>query len=266
MSDSTTQALGIRAFSYGGGVQSSAALVLAAERTIDYPTFLFANVGNDSENPATLAYVEGVAKPYALTHGIELVEVAASETLMTRSLRIERSVMIPVRMAGGAPGNRQCTQRFKIAPVAKELRRRGATKERPATLGLGISIDEYHRVRSGSPVAHEVIAYPLIDLRLDRQDCQNVITKAGLPVPPKSSCFFCPFQTLQQWQTLLRNDPESFEAACVLEEAINEKRVGMGRDRVWLSGALRPLREAVTQSAQLELFAPSCDIAGYCHG
>jgi 3'-phosphoadenosine 5'-phosphosulfate sulfotransferase (PAPS reductase)/FAD synthetase len=47
----------IRVFSYGGGVQSTAALVLAAQGVIDYHTFLFANVGEDSENPDTLAYV-----------------------------------------------------------------------------------------------------------------------------------------------------------------------------------------------------------------
>lgn len=44
----------IRSVSYGGGVQSTALLVLAAQRRIDYPLFLFANVGDDSENPATV--------------------------------------------------------------------------------------------------------------------------------------------------------------------------------------------------------------------
>jgi hypothetical protein len=46
----------IRAFSYGGW-QSTAALVLAAQGHIDFRTFLFANVGDDSEHPATLAYI-----------------------------------------------------------------------------------------------------------------------------------------------------------------------------------------------------------------
>ena len=49
--------MGLRVFSYGGGVQSTAALVLAAQGKIDFPTFLFANVGDDSEHPATLRYV-----------------------------------------------------------------------------------------------------------------------------------------------------------------------------------------------------------------
>ena len=49
----------LRTVSYGGGVQSTALLVLAAQRQIDYSIFLFANVGDDSENPATLRYLEG---------------------------------------------------------------------------------------------------------------------------------------------------------------------------------------------------------------
>src|SRR5947209_1941983 len=47
----------LKVFSFGGGVQSTAALVLAARGEIDYQTFLFANVGGDSENPETLRYV-----------------------------------------------------------------------------------------------------------------------------------------------------------------------------------------------------------------
>lgn len=64
-----------RAFSFGGGRQSTAALVLAARGQLEVDLFVFANVGNDSENPDTLEYVETYAKPYAVAHGDELVEV-----------------------------------------------------------------------------------------------------------------------------------------------------------------------------------------------
>jgi hypothetical protein len=57
----------VRIFSYGGGVQSNAVLVLQATGQLPepYDYFVFANVGNDSENPDTLHYLEAVAKPYA---------------------------------------------------------------------------------------------------------------------------------------------------------------------------------------------------------
>jgi hypothetical protein len=67
--------MALRTFSYGGGVQSTAALVLAAEGKIDFNIFLFANTGDDSENPKSLVYVREVAMPYAAAHGIALHEL-----------------------------------------------------------------------------------------------------------------------------------------------------------------------------------------------
>lgn len=262
------RAVELRAFSFGGGVQSTAALVLAAERVIDFPLFIFANVGIDSENPATLRYVDDIAKPYAASHGIEVVEVGKSETLLERIVRSKRSVPIPVRMSGsGALGTRQCTERFKVLPVAAELRRRGATKDSPAVLGLGISLDEFHRARSAAMVPYEVLAYPLLERRLDRQDCLNIVVRAGLPTPPKSSCYFCPFHTMGQWREMLRSDPDLLARAAGVEDVVNAHRADMGKDPVWLSSALRPLRDAVTDDGQLSLFGDdrSCEVAGYCH-
>lgn len=53
----------LRTISYGGGVQSTALLVLAATGRIDFTTFLMSNVGDDSEHPDTLTYVHDVAVP-----------------------------------------------------------------------------------------------------------------------------------------------------------------------------------------------------------
>ncbi|MEV0584006.1 hypothetical protein [Nonomuraea sp. NPDC050310] len=111
----------VKVVSYGGGVQSTALLVLAARRETDFRTFLFANVGDDSEHPATLAYVREIAIPYAAGAGLEVQELkrrrrdGTTETLMQHMNRpATRSIPIPVRMANGAPGRRNCTTDFKI--------------------------------------------------------------------------------------------------------------------------------------------------------
>ena len=265
--------MSIRAVSYGGGVQSTALLVLAAEGIIDYPLFLFANTGDDSEHPATLRYVREVAAPYAAAHGIELVQIAHSprtegKTLYQRLIAPEsRSIGIPVKMAGGAPGRRQCTVDFKIRRVASVLKKRGATATNPATVALGISLDEMSRMRSVSGIPHEVLAYPLIDLRLTRQDCVRIIERSGLSVPPKSSCYFCPFHTLAYWRKQRRDEPDLFWKSVALERTLNDRRAALGKDRVWFTGALKPLDEAVTDAMQPDLFddGASCEIAGYCH-
>lgn len=264
----------LRSISYGGGVQSTALLVLAAQKRIDFPLFLMANVGDDSENPATLRYLEEYAKPYAAEHGIELAvldRVRRDKTIETLWKRLtrpgSRSLPIPVRMSNGAPGTRSCTADFKIKVIGKELKRRGATPAAPATIGIGISVDEIHRANARKVEPHEEIVYPLLDLGLRRIDCQRVIREAGLPVPPKSSCFFCPFHRPETWHDLRRNEPELFERSCQLEELLNERRDELGKDHVYLTRFGKPLRQAIPEGVDLlPMFDESdgsCD-SGWC--
>lgn len=230
----------IRAFSYGGGVQSTAALVLAAKREIDFPLFLYANVGDDHE-PATLKYARDVAATYAVRHGIELVEVergGVNRSLLHKIERLPSSVPIPMRMdASGAPGNRTCTQEFKIVPVLRELKARGASVDDPAVVGLGITVDEIQRVRTAYDprVPEQRRDYPLVTLNLTRQDCVNIITGAGVPVPPKSACFFCPYHSLEQWKRLRRENRDQFDRSVDLERRMQKRRADLGKDPVWLT-------------------------------
>lgn len=264
----------VRAISYGGGVQSTAMLVLAAQERIDFRLAIFSNVGNDSEHPETIEYFNNVAKPYAAQHGIELVELKKTgkgkeQTLWEKLIKEDsRSIGIPVRMSdSGAPGRRNCTVEFKIKRVASELKRRGATPQNPAVVALGISLEEYQRMRTSSGIPYQTLAYPLIDLRIDRAGCEQIIAKAGLPVPPKSSCFFCPYHTIAYWKKMKQTHPELFEKSVLLEETLNQRRQQLNRDPVWFTNKLMPLRLVVGDNVQMDLFkdeAPGCDIGGYC--
>ncbi|MDX2658277.1 phosphoadenosine phosphosulfate reductase [Streptomyces scabiei] len=248
----------IRSISYGGGVQSTALLVLAAQGRIDFRLFLMANVGDDSENPGTLRYIEEYARPFAADHGIELNVLdrikrdGSVETLWGRLTREgSRSLPIPVRMSNGAPGQRSCTADFKIKVIGKELKRRGASEKTPAVIGIGISVDEIHRANNRKVEPHEVITYPLLDLGLRRTDCARIIREAGLPVPPKSSCFFCPFHRPETWHDQRRDEPELFEKSCQLEELLNARRDELGKDHVYLTRFNRPLRQAIPDGVDL---------------
>lgn len=254
--------MSLRVISFGGGQQSTALLVLAARGEIDFRTFLFANVGDDSELPATLRYVEEYAKPYAAEHGIELVELhrvgrAGPRRGETRTLLgdLERpgskSIPIPVRMAGAGPGTRQCTDRYKITVIARELVDRGATEDDPATVGIGISLDEIQRANNRSRIPHERVVYPLLDLGLRRTDCQRIITAVGLPVPPKSACWFCPMKRPSEWHELRREEPDLFARACSLEDQLVERRQRLGKDPAYLTGLGRPLAEAIPDGVDL---------------
>lgn len=263
----------IRVVSYGGGVQSTALLVLAARRQIDFPTFLMANVGNDSEHPATLAYVRDIARPYAAAHGIELHMLdrirrdGTTETLWGRLMKEgSRSLPIPVRMSNGAPGTRSCTTDFKIRVTGRWLREHGASKDNPATVAIGISVDEIHRANNRRVDAHEQIVYPLLDLRMRRDDCMRLIADEGLPVPGKSSCFFCPFHRETAWLEQARTEPDLFARSCELEDTLNARRDQLGKDHVYLTRFGKPLRQIINSdqdSLPTDTADGDCD-SGWC--
>lgn len=271
----------LRIFSSGGGKQSIAALVLSAQRVIDFPIHVFCNVGADSENPETIRYVEEYAKPYAEEHNITFHEISKKkgrkpakgitddrpiETVYSRAMADNRTIGIPVFMPGsGAPGRRNCTVDFKILQVNRVARELGATKDDPADIGIGISIDEFQRMSSDDPdTPHVHKVYPLIDLRLTRADCEAIIRRAGLPVPPKSSCYFCPFHSMAAWQELKNKQPELFDKAVEMEQALNRKRAKIGKDAVWLTRKMRPLDQVVGD--QLDMFDDIDDAceSGFC--
>ncbi|MFD8985396.1 phosphoadenosine phosphosulfate reductase [Streptomyces sp. NPDC059564] len=260
----------MKAISFGGGVQSMGLMVLAAQREIPHRTFLFANVGADSEDPRTLDYVERVAAPYAQPNGLDLhvldriTRSGRRETLWGRLMRPgSRSLPIPVRMSNGAPGTRSCTRDFKIAVTGRWLRELGARPGTPAEVGIGISLDEIMRASNRHVEPHERISYPLLDLRMRRADCPSVIADEGLELPSKSACWFCPLKSRAGWAELLRDRPVLFERACELEETLTAPRAALDRDPVYLTRSGRPLAEAVT-AAQDELpFDVGCD-SGWC--
>ncbi len=271
----------MRTFSYGGGVQSTAVLVLASQGKVQYDHFLFANVGEDSEHPDTLEYFKDVALPFAEEHGIDLREVrkyrkGEIETVRSRIMGTPKSTVIPMRLGSGMPGRRSCTVDFKIKVINRWARdyidehklRNG--NQTFYTAGLGISTDEIQRARSQPPREvykgiWEKLEYPLIDLRLSRSNCQRIISGAGLPVPYPSACYFCPFHRDAEWHRLRQNRPDLFFDAVNIEKKVQRKRKDRDKDRMWMHRKLIPLDQAIPD--QPFLFdldnMDNCE-SGYC--
>jgi hypothetical protein len=166
-------------------------------------------------------------------------------------------------MSSSASGRRSCTLEYKIKVVDRWLRANDA-KKHGAVVGLGISLDEWHRMRKDSGHPWKTLEYPLIDLVLTRQHCVNIIAGTGLPIPPKSSCWFCPFHSLQTWQEMRQEEPEQFKKACKLEALLNERREALGRDKVWFTRKLIPLAQATTPLEQTTFFNDDVCESGYC--
>jgi hypothetical protein len=260
----------LRVVAYGGGVQSTALLVLAAHGYIPHRTFLFANVGDDSEHPDTLRYVREVAFDFAATHGIEIHELErtpkrgrhAGEPVTLRQAMLHpdsKSVPIPMRGENGAPGSRSCTVDYKVRVLNRWLTEHGATPENPAHVAIGISTDEISRANNAKREPNEVLEYPLLTIEhrlaprgASRADCEAIIRDAGLPVPPKSSCYFCPFHRVTVWADLARTRPDLFEQAAQLEDHVNRHRAP--GNRLYMTKFARPLRDVFATHTQGALF------------
>ena len=114
---------------------------------------------------------------------------------------------------------RWCTHHYKTEPISRwRVANLGASPINPTETWIGISTDESKRARAESLFKNETLRYPLLELGLSRTDCEQIIRDAGLPVPPKSGCFFCPFKSRSQWQQMKYAEPEAFGRALAIEK------------------------------------------------
>jgi hypothetical protein len=65
--------------------------------------------------------------------------------------------------------------------------------------------------------------YPLQDWGLDRESLPAIIEAAGLPVPRKSCCFFCPAMRPEEVVELKNEQPELYERALEIERGAQAK-------------------------------------------
>ena len=247
--------------SFGGGVQSHELLAMQVMGQLNADVFVFANVGDLAENPATLEYIEKYTKPFAQKHGIEFVELRKEPAkhqksdLYLQTIESDR-IDIPMRCAGNAaPLRRTCTVDWKIEVIARAY---------PGQIrALGISTDEIERARN----TPETI-YPLIDANKRRSDCTSITTVFGLPAPESSECWFCPWKNMNKWIELKKNRPDLFAKAVEIEKLKTAQRLGKGKSAVYLSrqGAQRSLFLDQVVPDQILLFEsiePACE-SGYC--
>lgn len=263
----------LRVFSFGGGVDSHAVIVLQSQGKLPkpYDYFVFANVGEDSKSPDTLTYIKQNTLSFCEEFGIKFIEVQKErdgqpETLRQAIVRSPHSVIIPAfTRRNGGKLHRNCTTDFKITVVAKWIKQQGY---RTAVIGLGIAVDELERVRSTDWYDEDGIKkqreYPLVELRLSRQDCLNIIASSGLPEPPPSKCKWCPLNSRADWQRL-KQYPDRWQDALEVERIINSKSTALTAKHVFLHRDGVPLEQAVAD--QMGLFPDEteadCD-SGYC--
>jgi len=233
--------------SYGGGVQSTALVVLAMRERWAIDEIVHVDLV-DAESPRTREYVDYFRRWLRDGYGRDITVI---ERNMYRDM-LDNPEFTPVPWRARDASfmlSRQCTRQYKVSPMQRYLYDRYPGER--IRLMLGISVDEYHRMRDSSAARIEHV-YPLVDRRLTRWRCQEIIGRAGLALPWKSSCWFCPYRSLESQWALVQRYPDLAGMASLLEDRINASRRSRGK------GEIVVLR--VDASAEQEDF---CE-AGYC--
>ena len=259
----------LRVLSLGAGVQSTTlALMAAAGELGDMPDCaIFADTG--WEPKAVYRHLDRLRA--ALPFPVHMVSAGnlRDDILKANNSTGQRFAAVPwfMKMPNGedAMGRRQCTAEYKLRPIQREVVRLMDNK-RPkggCEMWVGISTDEAIRMKP-SRVQYIVNRWPLIERRMNRNDCQKWLERAGWSAP-KSSCIGCPFHSNAQWRAL-KDDPDEWADAVAIDAAIRDQSHRGIRGQQFMHRSLKPLDEVDLRSdaemGQGDLFGNECE--GMC--
>lgn len=231
--------------SWGGGVNSTAMLIGMRERSIKPDLILFADTGG--EKPETYNYLERFKLDWP-----DLVIVRRKPTAFrgprdpnrktapagTIYATLEEDCLVKSMLPSLAYGHRGCSQKWKIEPQDRYVAAWVPAVEawysgQRVTKAIGFDAGELRRATIGDDTKYHYW-YPLIEWGWGRAECVSAIERYGLPVPPKSACFFCPASKKAEVLVLKEEHPDLYARAIQMERgAILGSVKGLGRSFSW---------------------------------
>ncbi len=200
-----------------GGKDSAA---LAVYMSKHYPDLELEYVFTDSglELPETYAYLDRIRAVL----GIDIT-VIKPERDFDYWLKYYNGVL-------PSPQNRWCTRQLKLRPYEAYI------GNDPTYSYIAIRADE-NREGYRNTKGNIVPCYPFVDEGITLSDVIGILDECGLGLPnyyewrSRSGCYFCFFQSDDEWRGLRERHPEEFEKACLYEENHSDGRVYTWRGR-----------------------------------
>lgn len=188
----------------GVGVDSTALLVGLAEQGIRPDALLFADVG--AEKPETYEYAVEVLTPWLASVGFPPLMTVAYQPQRFKNWPPYNSIEENCLTNSTLPSivfrqNKSCSQKWKISPQDKWTKAwtpaldawsSGMKVRKMIGYDAGPADIRRRKLAAGFEDPLFSYEYPLIADGWDREKCKEVIASAGLPVPVKSACYFCP--------------------------------------------------------------------------
>lgn len=189
--------------SYGGGINSTAMIVFLVKNNFPLDYVIFSDTGD--EMPETYDYLKTMER-YLSRRNIpfEIVRVRNKDSLSDRCLRRH---VIPSQVW------RWCTRDMKVTPIHAFYRK----QKSHIYQYMGIDYGEVRRMKPAK-VDYVTNLYPLIDYKINREGCIELIKKAHLSIPVKSGCYFCPYNNMERWKEIYEKHPDLYKYAKKIEE------------------------------------------------
>jgi hypothetical protein len=256
---------------YGLGVDSTAMLIEFVRRGFRPDLILFADTGG--EKPETYEYLP-VIQQYLASVGFPSVTTVRYEPTRAVYHTLEQQCLHTGTLPSLAYGGKSCSLKYKRSPqdalilatyppdeFVKQGRRvvraigfeAGEERRTYAHVvkAIGLDASEEHRltwtedrhVEDQHPSRQQwldqhffVYWYPLMEWGYNRERCKQIIADAGLPVPIKSACWFCPASKKHEILWLKEHHPDLLERALEIERNAQAKLKsvkGLGRSFSW---------------------------------
>lgn len=212
---------GLRVLAYGAGVDSTGIIAHwyeSGKQLVD-PIHVIAFGNTGGERGRVYRHIEEM-QVWLREHGFPPITVLTKggrvETLEENCLRMS---MLP-SLAYGFKG---CSQKYKIEPQDKFYNNLAAAREvwaagQPVTKMIGYEAREVKRWQRAKKFDDKYeYEFPLVEIGWNREDCLAAIKRVGMPMPGKSSCFFCPAMTVPEIRELRDEEPILFYRALAME-------------------------------------------------
>lgn len=240
-------------WSCGGGTQSAALAALIIQGRVERPD-VAVMVDTEREKSQTWRYLDAIIRPALSAIGLHLSVIRKSQFATVDIYALNGDLLLPAFTADGGRLGGFCSNEWKRRVVQRWCRAQGFDAVQS---WIGYSWDERTRVKAATEKWFQP-RYPLVDLRIDRPGCVQIVEAMGWPPAPRSACWMCPHMTNAEWRQMKLVDPADFERAIVLDELIREED-----SNVFVHRSGTPLRNADlgADDAQGQLFG--CD-SGQC--
>lgn len=208
--------------SYGMGVDSTAVLIGWHQRGIRPDAIFFSDPG--SEHPETYAY-RPIIDAWLAEVGFPAITEVRYQVQRPKNgpyATIEENCLVNKTLPSLAFGRKACSQKWKGAVIDRHVRRMFTahiTGGGKVTRAIGYDAGPCDMRRGGVQTRGPwTWTYPLREWGWDRERCEREIADAGLPIPHKSACWFCPSTKPAELLQLARRHPDLARRAVALED------------------------------------------------